>query len=425
MAEEKELLEVEDEYGIMEFEDDTAFTFEEDDDDDDENLDDILPPMEDLAAAARAAVRDQEDLFNTDVIHGSTTDWSQFKMVDLRNELTMRGLPTVGKKTDLIAALAQSDLDQESAAVMDDDEEEEEYGSFEYDATTLVGAADDKEADLDSLFGGRGSDLETLAATAEAVLEMEKPVTSLGRDWSKLTVAQLRTELDKRGLPTVGKKADLVVALESADRELDGNAEEEKDVDNLSSNEYVFTVNHDYDDELSEDDLLNDLLHANGADREALAAAARASVDREGVLPEPSTDWSRLSPTELRIELDNRGLPTVGRKGDLVASLQASDRDLEREIAQLDREDRVGGLGDLDMAAVARAAREAVKRFESVEEPSDEDLLEIEKEPLLSSATDYGSLTLAELKDELRQRGLPLSGNKADLIAKLTASDQV
>ena len=36
---------------------------------------------------------------------------------------------------------------------------------------------------------------------------------------------------------------------------------------------------------------------------------------------------------------------------------------------------------------------------------------------------DYESMTVQDLKGILRQRGLPLKGNKADLIARLEASD--
>ena len=38
-------------------------------------------------------------------------------------------------------------------------------------------------------------------------------------------------------------------------------------------------------------------------------------------------------------------------------------------------------------------------------------------------AEEYESLTVAELKDLLRERELPVSGNKAELIARLVESD--
>ena len=37
--------------------------------------------------------------------------------------------------------------------------------------------------------------------------------------------------------------------------------------------------------------------------------------------------------------------------------------------------------------------------------------------------TDYESLTVADLKDVLRERGLPVSGKKAELIARLEEHD--
>jgi hypothetical protein len=43
------------------------------------------------------------------------------------------------------------------------------------------------------------------------------------------------------------------------------------------------------------------------------------------------------------------------------------------------------------------------------EEKSDDDV----------TSVDFSSMTIAQLKDELRSRGLPLNGKKADLIARL------
>ena len=40
-----------------------------------------------------------------------------------------------------------------------------------------------------------------------------------------------------------------------------------------------------------------------------------------------------------------------------------------------------------------------------------------------SPAVDYTALQVSDLKDELRRRGLPVSGNKAALVARLEESD--
>ena len=39
------------------------------------------------------------------------------------------------------------------------------------------------------------------------------------------------------------------------------------------------------------------------------------------------------------------------------------------------------------------------------------------------SSEDYGAMTVAELKDALRAKGLPVSGRKAELIERLLAMD--
>jgi hypothetical protein len=89
-------------------------------------------------------------------------------------------------------------------------------------------------------------------------------------------------------------------------------------------------------------------------------------------------------------------------------------------------------FSDLDMEEIGRAAREAVEMFDGDEEPSDEVLwqLENEQEELLTppkpskkpaSKTDFASMKVAELKEELRIRGLPTGGKKAELIERLKA----
>jgi hypothetical protein len=41
-----------------------------------------------------------------------------------------------------------------------------------------------------------------------------------------------------------------------------------------------------------------------------------------------------------------------------------------------------------------------------------------------SSGGEYGDLTVPELQDQLRERALPLGGNKAELIARLEENDE-
>jgi hypothetical protein len=84
-------------------------------------------------------------------------------------------------------------------------------------------------------------------------------------------------------------------------------------------------------------------------------------------------------------------------------------------------------FSDLDMEEIGRAAREAVAMFDGEDEPSDEVLWQLENEqeellpPPLPSKTDFASMKVTELKEELRIRGLPVGGKKADLIERLKA----
>ena len=64
---------------------------------------------------------------------------------------------------------------------------------------------------------------------------------------------------------------------------------------------------------------------------------------------------------------------------------------------------------------LAQAAREAVELFEQQE-------LDDEDDDTAGGDLEYETMTVNELKDELRNRGLKVSGKKADLIERLRSS---
>jgi hypothetical protein len=202
-------------------------------------------------------------------------------------------------------------------------------------------------------------------------------------NWAKMTVANLRSELEKRGLPTTGKKAELVSRLETSE----ASPEEETDSEDL----------------------------------ESVSAAARAAVDEfEAYFPEPQQDWNSLTVAQLRSELKSRGLPSVGKKDDLVAALEAA------AAAATDASDEEE-LSELDLLELGEAARMAADIFNGSnnfedEEPSDEALWEIEN-GAGDAAASYESMSVADLKEVLKSRRLPVSGKKADLIARLQAAE--
>jgi SAP domain len=310
-------------------------------------------------------IDDDDAFYDDDVV-----DYSGMTMSELRGELKRRGLPASGGKKDLVRMLEEEDLAEDD--LFDKDVDELEY--FE------------------------------------------------------MSVAELKEELQRRGLPISGGKKDMVSRLEKDDMADDDEDDLFDDRNDLEAVAYVggpFGTN-------SNEDMNGIMARARGSspsptDFEGLARAAREAVemfesggetDRQD-----ADDWSTFTVAELREELRNRGLSTKGKKTELVALLQNSDL----ELAAAEGEDDLD-----DINAIGLAEREA---FDSMvfapasadDEPSDEALWEIEQDAILatevlSDVADYDSMTIAQLKDELRGRGLRLSGKKNELIERLRAS---
>lgn len=187
-----------------------------------------------------------------------------------------------------------------------------------------------------------------------------------------------------------------------------------------------------------------DLFSAESLD--AARAAVEASLDNgedeataEKLL---SKDWSSLKVAELKEELKKRGLKTSGKKADLVALLEESDLSLsddEEEDVTISVEDadddEIVDMDDFDIEELGRQARAAVEMFQTNadgfdEEPTEEMLAELESELAINGefigepepSADFSKMTVAELKDECRSRGLKVGGRKAELIERLENS---
>ena len=152
--------------------------------------------------------------------------------------------------------------------------------------------------------------------------------------WASKTVPQLKSELTTRGLPSTGKKAELVGRLE-----------------------------------------------ADEATKSAPVEGAGEIENAEDIY------WKSYTVLQLKEELTTRGLSLAGRKADLIARLEADD-----------------------------ASRSAFAVPEQAGEGDAED--EEERE------ADWMSYTVAKLKEELTARGLRVSGKKADLIARLETHEK-
>jgi hypothetical protein len=124
---------------------------------------------------------------------------------------------------------------------------------------------------------------------------------------------------------------------------------------------------------------------------------------------QPETDWSQFTVAQLRDELRSRGLHTAGKKADLEVMLTADDLEpsTEEEMAwKTDIEETSKqeieqvAQGEPDLDELGRAARAAVEVFEGDNK----------------SELEFEAMTVNELKDELRNRGLKITGRKAELI---------
>ncbi|MBA40656.1 MAG: hypothetical protein CMB17_02060 [Euryarchaeota archaeon] len=62
----------------------------------------------------------------------------------------------------------------------------------------------------------------------------------------------------------------------------------------------------------------------------------------------------------------------------------------------------------------------AAEAGEAISELAEDDVIESEEESDSTESVDYSSMTVAELKEILKEKGLPVSGKKADLIERLS-----
>jgi len=74
---------------------------------------------------------------------------------------------------------------------------------------------------------------------------------------------------------------------------------------------------------------------------------------------------------------------------------------------------------DVDDVLVAAEAGEAISEL-AEDEQIEEDSEESETIEESTDSPDFSSMTVAQLKEVLKERGLPVSGKKADLIERLT-----
>jgi len=173
---------------------------------------------------------------------------------------------------------------------------------------------------------------------------------------------------------------------------------------------------------------------------EEQAAAAREAVrlaEAQGLMDDDDDDdeldeddW------EASVRLANELVGLEGLGGDF--DLDPNDEDLMNEFLQSEMSE----LTQEEEDALGKAAREAVRKYEEeqmraaaekkatrsswdddmVVDGQDEKVENVAPPASLSSDVDYSAMTVAELKDLLRDRGLKVGGKKSELIERLMSS---
>lgn len=290
------------------------------------------------------------------------------------------------------------------------------------DAMTLV--------ELKELCGQRG--LKKTGKKAELIASLRQsagnssgggsaaPQASVSH-YDSMKLIDLKRELEQRRLSSMGKRHELVERLVAADRKTVKRAEPLQQL--LDPRSPQRAAIDSPEPELMEDVELFDG-DDNAAPSPAPAPSASAQVASKAVpLPaasasdgptaaSPSTTVSRAKSSTLRIEseedeedverdfeawtvkelkgkLTSLGLSVAGNKSALVERLRSSSASSGGGAAAVDNQDH-------EEEAVRSKKRDA---------PDDQVAVE--------------SLSVAELREELRVRGLPLTGNKAALVARL------
>ncbi len=137
----------------------------------------------------------------------------------------------------------------------------------------------------------------------------------------------------------------------------------------------------------------------------------KSEMCQSGVLAEEGPTLDEILDEENRSKAAKAIQVEVSEEADVLAAAEAGE-----VISETVKDSKDSDVGEIAEPAVEEASEtEAVEAevAESSETESDDSNAD-------SSSTDYASMTVAELKDLLREAGKPVSGKKADLISRLT-----
>ncbi|KAL3939136.1 MAG: hypothetical protein SGBAC_006081 [Bacillariaceae sp.] len=391
--------------------------------DDDEDLDDLMPEgdMEAIAREAREAVAmSSETIIDDDE--------------DLDNLIPEGDM-------EAIARAAREAVAMSSETVVDDDEDEEVFASSddeEFDAVENMLP----EGDLEDIARAAR---EAVAMSSEGIIDDDEDLDDLMPEGDMEAIARAAREAVAMSTAALvdDKESDSDSDLEAIDEMMpEGDLEE---IARLAREAVTAAGQNVFDDDDDDFEDVSDMFSGQG-DLEAIGTAARNAVSMSGAQdgsdkssPQlPLRDWSKLTVTMLREECKVRGIRAYGRKAELVTKLNQYELEfyqsdtLQTEAAEdstNDDSDWELEMADIDLAEIGKQARAAVQAYEDlddhddyVEEAAIEPASTIEQETSAPVVVDFSKMTVVELKENLRSRGLRVSGKKAELIERLQSA---
>ncbi|CAJ1953479.1 unnamed protein product [Cylindrotheca closterium] len=372
-------------------------------DSDEEDLDDLMPEgdLEAIARAAREAVAMSGETIVDDE-EEATSDSDEEDLDDLMPEGDL----------EAIARAAREAVAMSSATAVDDDEDDEVF------VPSVDSDFDDVEAMLPE------GDLEVIARAAREAVAMSGETLVDDDKFSDSDLEAVQDMLPEGDLEEIAR----AVAMKGK-KVIDDNDFEDDDED----------VSDMFADQ-------GDLETISSAAKNAIAMSSAPGNSQRSDLPLPLRDWSKLTVSFLREECKVRGIKAYGKKSKLVAKLEQYELEVyeseqtpgvqaAKETSSDDDLDWEFEMDGIDLAEIGKQARAAVQAYEDEHnDVNNDDVLEegspaavqpestVESEFSVPAVTDFSKLTVIELKDELRKRGLRLSGKKADLIERLQSS---